>query len=82
MTYEARSITGNKYYPEPDCCIETLLSSLGAVTQTFLGLISGAYTNGMMGWDDAPQVHSTSTHTCGSSKARQRGYTLYKLALG
>ena len=42
MTYEARSITDNKYYPEPDCCIETLLnSSLGAVTQTFLGLISG-----------------------------------------
>ena len=43
-------MTGNKYYPEPDCWIETLLSSsLGAVTQTFLGLISGVYTNGMMG---------------------------------
>ena len=38
----------NKYYPEPDCCIETLLNSLGAVTQTFLGLISGVYANGMM----------------------------------
>ena len=23
MTYEARSMTGNKYYPEPDCWIET-----------------------------------------------------------
>ena len=61
MTYEARSITGNKYYPEPDCCIETLLSSLGAVTQTFLGLISGRILmecwDGMMHHKYTAQVH-------------------------
>ena len=46
VTYITQEVMSwkNKYYPEPDCCIETLLSSsLGAVTQTFLGLISFAW---------------------------------------
>ena len=49
MTYEARSMTGNKYYPEPDCCIETAEQQPGGSHSDLPRTHQWGYTNGMMG---------------------------------